>query len=64
MHKKTFSLESGAGLSDPQYQVETFPVEVRDGEVYLRLPTAAELASRTASCPAAGACAAATEAAS
>jgi phenylpropionate dioxygenase-like ring-hydroxylating dioxygenase large terminal subunit len=38
LHKKTFSLETGAGLADPQYRVATFPVEVRDGEVYLRLP--------------------------
>jgi hypothetical protein len=40
MHKKTFSLETGAGLADPQYAVRTFPVDVRDGEVYLKLPAA------------------------
>ncbi|MBI3784688.1 MAG: nitrite reductase small subunit NirD [Deltaproteobacteria bacterium] len=38
MHKKTFSLLSGVGLSDPQFSVQTFPVEVRDGEVYVALP--------------------------
>jgi nitrite reductase (NADH) large subunit len=40
MHKKTFSLETGAGLADPQYAVQVFPVEVRGGEVYLKLPAA------------------------
>ncbi len=54
MHKKTFSLLSGDGLADPQYRVETFPVDVRGGEVYVALPAAATLA---AGCPTAGACA-------
>ena len=40
MHKKTFSLESGDGLNDPQYRLRTFPAEVRDGEVWVRLPPA------------------------
>jgi hypothetical protein len=40
MHKKTFSLESGQGLNDPQYAVRTFPVELRDGELWLLLPPA------------------------
>jgi len=57
MHKKTFSLESGQGLSDPQFAVRTFPIEVRDGQVYLRLPTAAALAEEAAACAGGGACA-------
>jgi len=38
-------LESGEGLSDPQYRVRTYPVEVRDGQVYLRIPDEAALAA-------------------
>jgi nitrite reductase (NADH) large subunit len=38
MHKKTFSLETGAGLADPQLRVATFGVEVRDGDVYVAIP--------------------------
>ena len=38
MHKKTFSLETGAGLADPQYSIETYGVEVRDGDVWLAIP--------------------------
>jgi nitrite reductase (NADH) large subunit len=37
MHKKTFSLETGAGLADPQFRIATFPIEVRDGDVYVAL---------------------------
>jgi nitrite reductase (NADH) large subunit len=40
MHKKTFSLATGACLNDAQYRVRTFPAEVRDGEVWVRLPPA------------------------
>jgi len=40
MHKKTFSLVTGAGLGDPQYAVRVFPVEVRGDEVWLALPPA------------------------
>jgi len=57
MHKKTFSLETGAGLGDPQYAVRTFPVEVRDGAVWVELPPAATLLA-TSPCPGAAACAA------
>ena len=38
LHKKTFSLESGKGLSDPAYCLRTFPVEVRSGELFVKLP--------------------------
>jgi NAD(P)H-dependent nitrite reductase large subunit/NAD(P)H-dependent nitrite reductase small subunit len=41
MHKKTFSLETGEGLSDPAYRVQTFPVAVRDGDVWVQVPPAA-----------------------
>jgi nitrite reductase (NADH) large subunit len=58
MHKKTFSLETGAGLSDPGYAIQTFPVEVRDGEVYVALPPAESLAAAGHACPAAASCSA------
>ncbi len=38
LHKRTFSLSTGKGLSDPTYQVRTFPVEVRGEEIWLKLP--------------------------
>jgi len=59
MHKKTFSLASGKGLSDPGFELATFPVEIRGGEVYVKLPPPEELvralargplASRGAAC--------------
>jgi nitrite reductase (NADH) large subunit len=59
MHKKTFSLESGAGLTDAQYRVEIFGVDVRDGEVYVALPAGAALARGEQGCAAAASCAAA-----
>ncbi len=40
LHKKTFSLLSGKGLNDPSFQIQTFPVEVREGEVWVKLPEA------------------------
>ena len=52
-HKKTFSLETGAGLSDPDLRVLTFPVEVREDEVWVELPSPKALA-RLLPCP--GAC--------
>jgi nitrite reductase (NADH) large subunit len=57
MHKKTFSLETGAGLADPQYRIETYNVEVRGGAVYVELPPA--VADGKGACPAAGTCEAA-----
>ena len=35
MHKKTFSLMDGRGLSDEDLSVATFPVRVEDGAVYV-----------------------------
>lgn len=52
MHKKTFSLENGAGLADPHYRIATFPVEVRDGEVYVALQPKPAAAAGTAPCQA------------
>jgi nitrite reductase/ring-hydroxylating ferredoxin subunit len=43
MHKKTFSLATGEGLSDPAYRLQTFPVEVRGAEVWVQMPPAAAL---------------------
>jgi nitrite reductase (NADH) large subunit len=44
LHKRTFSLRSGAGLSDPSYRIRTFPVRIKDGEVWIKLPPAPLLA--------------------
>ncbi|MDA0578736.1 MAG: nitrite reductase large subunit NirB, partial [Verrucomicrobia bacterium] len=43
MHKKTFSLQTGDGLSDPGYRIQTFPVKVEDGGVFVLLPEPEEL---------------------
>jgi nitrite reductase (NADH) large subunit len=43
LHKKTFSLRSGKGLSDPNYCVRTFPAEIRDGGIFVKLPPIAEI---------------------
>jgi hypothetical protein len=51
-HKKTFSLETGEGISDPDFSISTFPVEVRDGEVYVHLPSPEELSQRLPDCKA------------
>jgi NAD(P)H-dependent nitrite reductase small subunit len=38
LHKRTFSLETGEGLSDPSHRVRTFAVEVRGEDVWVLLP--------------------------
>jgi nitrite reductase (NADH) large subunit len=43
LHKKTFSLQTGKGLSDPNYQVRTFPAERRGEEIWVKLPPAESL---------------------
>jgi NAD(P)H-dependent nitrite reductase small subunit len=43
-HKKTFDLETGSGLSDPEHCIATFPVRVEEGKVYVKLPPATALA--------------------
>jgi nitrite reductase (NADH) large subunit len=39
IHKKTFSLQTGQGLSDKEFSIQTFPVKVEGDEVYLELPS-------------------------
>lgn len=34
-HKKTFSLQTGACLSGEEYTIETYPVRVEEGKVYV-----------------------------
>jgi nitrite reductase (NADH) large subunit len=43
LHKKTFSLETGACLGGEDYSVRVFPVKVEGDDVYLHLPAANEL---------------------
>jgi nitrite reductase (NADH) large subunit len=43
LHKKTFSLETGECLSGEDYRVTVFPVKVDGVDVYVQLPSAAEL---------------------
>ncbi len=40
LHKKTFSLVTGEGLSDARYCIRTYPVEVRGDGVWVKLPEA------------------------
>jgi nitrite reductase (NADH) large subunit len=42
-HKKTFSLKTGECLSGEALKVRTFPVRVEAGDVYLELPSPAEI---------------------
>jgi nitrite reductase (NADH) large subunit len=43
LHKKTFSLESGACLSGESYRVEVFPVRVEGDDVFVALPPESEM---------------------
>lgn len=43
-HKKTFDLETGAGISDEELSIATFPTKVEDGWLHAELPSEAELA--------------------
>lgn len=36
-HKKTFSLKTGNCLSDDPYTIETYPVKVENGMVYVKV---------------------------
>ncbi len=36
-HKKTFSLETGQNLNGDDYQIDTYPVRIEDGFVYIGL---------------------------
>jgi nitrite reductase (NADH) large subunit len=42
-HKKTFSLKTGECLSGDQLRVRTFPVKVEGDDIYLELPSEAEI---------------------
>ncbi len=43
VHKKTFSLETGAGLSDKSFSIQVFPVKIDGDDVYVQLPSIEEL---------------------
>jgi nitrite reductase (NADH) large subunit len=43
LHKKTYSLNSGACLSGEALSVKVFPVQIQDDDVYLELPPEAQL---------------------
>ncbi len=45
VHKKTFSLQDGRGLNDPDYSIRTYPVKVDGDDVLLLLPPAEQLAT-------------------
>lgn len=48
LHKKTFSLETGACLSGEDYSIRTYPVKVEGDDVLLWLPPPGELATAPA----------------
>src|SRR4029453_500826 len=48
LHKKTFSLETGACLSGDDFRVSVFPVRVDGDDVYVQLPPAGDLARELA----------------
>ena len=43
VHKKTFSLETGAGMNDKDFSIQVFPVRIDGADVYLHLPSIDEL---------------------
>ena len=43
MHKRTFALETGKGLSDKDFSILVFPVKIDGDDVYLQLPPIEEL---------------------
>src|SRR5207302_11132807 len=38
VHKKTFSLQTGKGMSDKDFSIQVFPVNIDGDDVYLQLP--------------------------
>ncbi|MEX2204866.1 MAG: nitrite reductase large subunit NirB [Myxococcota bacterium] len=50
-HKKTFDLETGRGLSDPELQIAVFPVRLDEGKLFVELPPADVLARSIAPPP-------------
>jgi len=43
VHKKTFSLETGQGISDKEFSLQVFPVKLEGDDVFLELPSVEEL---------------------
>ncbi len=43
VHKKTFALATGKGISDKEFSLQVFPVRVDGDDVYLELPSVEEL---------------------
>jgi len=39
VHKETFSLETGKGMSDRDFAIEVFPVKLEGDDVYVKLPS-------------------------
>lgn len=46
LHKRSFSLESGACLSGDSLRIDVYPVRVQGDDVFVQLPTEAETARR------------------
>lgn len=61
LHKKTFNLETGAGISDEDLSIATFPVKVEAGVVLVELPPEVELEAAFKESECAEACATAAE---
>jgi nitrite reductase (NADH) large subunit len=49
-HKKTFDLERGDGLSDPELRIATYAARAENGTVYVKLPAVAPERSGVGSC--------------
>jgi nitrite reductase (NADH) large subunit len=43
MHKKAFSLEDGKNTNGEAYRIQTFDIEIRNGYVFVQLPSEADL---------------------
>jgi nitrite reductase (NADH) large subunit len=56
LHKKTFSLESGACLSGEPYRVAVYSVKVEGGDVYVKLPPEEHMSRRARAASACAAC--------
>jgi NAD(P)H-dependent nitrite reductase small subunit len=49
-HKKTFDLERGDGLSDPELRIATYVARLEGGMVHVKLPAAAPEVEGVGSC--------------
>ena len=52
LHKKTFSLVDGRGLNDPEFAIQSYPVEIRGEEVWVELPPSVDLERELPPCKA------------